>query len=312
MTPAESRLSAPESPPTITPSARPARRWLRVPRALLRVSRPHQWLKNPVVIALPAVTMSRWDPGALLAVLWATALFTLASIAVYTLNDILDRERDRRHPVKRNRPIASGELGVATAWCYLGAVSVLLAAGIVLASPARTWPVLAYLVINLAYSFRLKHVSVVDAFTVAAGFALRALVGYLVLDAAPSPWLLLTVLSACLLLSFGKRRRELSTGSSGHRPALLGYSVQLADYFVIVSAALALACYTLFLLAEPGGGGRSTVLIVVTVAAAVFGLFRYLQILVVGNGGGDPVRTLIGDQTLLVAGLLWAVVFLVS
>ncbi|WP_199493528.1 UbiA prenyltransferase family protein, partial [Marinitenerispora sediminis] len=287
-------------------------RLLRLPRALLGVSRPHQWLKNPVVIALPALTLSRWDPGSVAAVLWATALFTLASVAVYTLNDILDRERDRRHPSKRYRPIASGELGVPAAWCYLGVVCVLLGIGVVLGSLPRTWPVLAYLVLNLAYSFRLKHVSIVDAFTVAAGFTLRALLGYLVLDAAPSPWLLLTVLSACLLLSFGKRRRELAAGSSGHRPALVGYSVQLADYLILVSAALALGAHTIFLLAGPESGGGSTALIVVTVAAAVFALFRYLQILVVGSGGGDPVRTLLGDQPLLIAGALWVAVFLVT
>ncbi|MEU8650727.1 UbiA prenyltransferase family protein [Streptomyces sp. NPDC048737] len=302
--------AAHSAPPVALPPAGPLHRVLRVPRALLRLSRPYQWAKNPVVIALPAVLLHRGTAQAALAVLAATALFTLASIAVYVLNDILDRERDRLNPAKSHRPLASGELSPGAAWTYLAVVCAALAAGVALASVERAWPVLVYLALNLAYSYRLKHVSLVDAFVVAVGFVLRAVQGYLALGARPSSWLLLTVLTGCLLLALGKRRRELLDVGGEHRPALAGYSVQFIDYLTLVSATLSAVALGIYLTAAPDESPEATALVFLTLGTSVFAVCRYLQLLLVGGGGADPVRTLFRDRLMVGCGLVWAGAFM--
>lgn len=301
--------AAHDGSPVARPPTRPAHRVLRVPRALLHLSRPYQWAKNPVVIALPAVILHRGTAQTALAVLWATALFTLASIAVYVLNDILDRERDRLNPSKNHRPLASGELSPGAAWTYLAAVCAALAAGVALASLDRAWPVLVYLALNLAYSYRLKHISLVDAFVVAVGFVLRAVQGYLALGAEPSSWLLLTVLTGCLLLALGKRRRELLDVGGEHRPALTGYSVQFIDYLTLISATLSAVTLGIHLTAAPDESPEATALVFLTLGTSVFAVFRYLQLLLVGGGGADPVRTLFRDRLMVGCGIVWTGVF---
>lgn len=278
-------------------------------RALLRLSRPYQWAKNPLVIALPALLVHHDAARTALAVLWATALFTLASVAVYVLNDITDRERDRLNPAKSHRPLASGALSPRAAWTYLAVVAAALAVDVALASPATAWPVLAYLVLNLAYSYRLKHVSLVDSFVVALGFVLRAVQGYLAIGARPSSWLLLTVLSGCLLLVLGKRRRELIDVAGGHRPALAGYSLQLIDCLTMISATLTAVALGICLTAAPDASGAAAASAFLTLTVSVFAVFRYLQVLLVGGGGADPVRTLFRDRLLIGCGVAWAGLF---
>ncbi|MEW2294751.1 UbiA prenyltransferase family protein [Streptomyces sp. NPDC006743] len=278
-------------------------------RALLRLSRPYQWAKNPLVIVVPAVLVHPSAVHAGLAVLWATALFTLASVAVYVLNDLTDRERDRLNPAKSHRPLASGALSPRAAWTYLAGVAAALAAGVVLASPARAWPVLAYLALNLAYSYHLKHVALVDSFVVALGFVLRAVQGYLAIGARPSCWLLLTVLSSCMLLVLGKRRRELLDVAGEHRPALAGYSVQFIDCLTMISATLTAVAVGIYLTAAPEPSGTATAFAFLTLTVSVFAVFRYLQVLLVGGGGADPVRTLFRDRLLIGCGVAWAGLF---
>ncbi|GHJ39692.1 decaprenyl-phosphate phosphoribosyltransferase [Streptomyces sp. TS71-3] len=273
---------------------------------LLALSRPYQWPKNPVAVALALVTMPVWDAATAAGIAWSTGLFVLASVAVYVLNDVLDRHRDGLHPIKRHRPLASGRLRVGTALVFLAAVCALFAAGVALASPARCWPVLVYLGLNLAYSLRLKHVPLIDAFCVALGFVLRTLQGYTATGRPASGWLLLSVFTVCLLLVFGKRRHELARSSSAHRPALRGYTVPFLDHLTVISATLATIGYLLCVRTDMALRPGTTTLVLLTAPCAFFAVFRYLQLLVVGQSGGDPVRTLAGDRLLLASGLLWA------
>jgi decaprenyl-phosphate phosphoribosyltransferase len=274
-------------------------------RAALALTRPRQWVKNPVAILLPVVCCRSWNIARSLDVLTAIALFTLACVAVYILNDIRDRDLDRLEPRKKARPLANGEISVAAAWSMLAAVTAVLAAGIAWVGPRTSWPVCCYLLLNIAYSLRLKHVPLIDAFTVALGFALRTEQGFVSLGVRSSPWLLLCVLTACLLLVLGKRRRELAdSGRSGHRPALRGYTVPLLDHLIVMNAVLAVVAYLMFVAAQPTGRAPAVVM-VATVPFALFALFRYLQLLIVGNGGGDPVVTLFSDLPLIVSLLGW-------
>ncbi len=300
----------PPDPPPEQPARAAARRGPL--RALLALSRPGQWLKNPAVIALPLVSVPHWTLSVAGELVRAVVLFTIASVAVYTLNDLRDRQRDRLHPRKRLRPLASGELSPAAARWFLAVLCLVLVGAAVLGQPGRVWPVFAYGALNLAYSLRLKHVPLVDAFAVAAGFVLRAEQGYAAVGTSPSPWLLFAVLTACLLLVLGKRRRELADGAVLHRPALRGYSVQLLDYLILISATLSAVSYLLLLRSESSAGHDPVLLIVLTAPCAVFALFRYLQLLVVGQGGGDPVRTMLGDRPLIASAVVWAAVVIVA
>jgi len=295
------------SPGSASPTPpQPAARRRRGPLAeLLTLSRPYQWAKNPLAVALALVTMPVWGTGTLLGIAWSTGLFVLASVAVYVLNDVLDRHRDGLHPVKRHRPLASGRLRVSTALGFLAVVCALFAGGVVLVSPARCWPVLVYLGLNLAYSLRLKHIPLIDAFCVALGFVLRTLQGYTAVDVPASGWLLLTVFAVCLLFVFGKRRHELAQGNAAHRPALRGYTVPYLDHLTVMSATLATVGYLLCVRSDMALQDGTATLVLLTVPCAFFAVFRYLQLLVVGQGGADPVRTLSGDRLLVGSGLLW-------
>ncbi|MEU0646069.1 UbiA family prenyltransferase [Streptomyces umbrinus] len=258
---------------------------LRLVFGLLRLSRPFQWFKNPAAVALPALFMDSRTSDALASLLWATGLFTLASIAVYTLNDIVDRDEDRLDPTRQHRPLATGDVSILAAWVYLGVVYLVLIRGIHLASHGGTWLISAFLALNLAYSFWLKHVPLIDAFVIAAGFVLRSLYGYMALQLKPSPWLLLSVLAFSLLCVFDKRRRELINPFRVHRPALAGYSVKFIEYLIASSAALSATLYSVFLAASPDReqGAISAMTVFIALSTLVFAFFRYLQMLVVGS-----------------------------
>ena len=231
----------------------------------------------------------------------AVLAFTLASAAVYVINDIADRERDRVHLTKRERPIASGRVSLLTA----GVVVVLLFAAelTVIGSAVNLWwPLLAYLAVNVAYSFLLKHVPLVDLFTVAFGFVLRLVQGYVVLSAPPSGWLTICVLGVCLLLVLGKRRHELKAGGAEHRPSLAGYNENLLDQLLVLTAAITLITYQLFVY-------TFSVTALLTVPFALFALFRYLQVVLVNAGGGSPVRVLLRDRVMLINAVLWLLVY---
>jgi 4-hydroxybenzoate polyprenyltransferase len=277
-------------------------------RALVTLARPGQWIKNPAVILLAFTAQQHWTVRAAASLAWATALFILASVAAYTINDIRDRERDRLHPGKRRRPLASGDLGPRTAWVFLTAVTASLMAGVAAVQFVRAWPVCAYLAVTLAYSFRLKHIPLVDAFAVAAGFVLRAEQGFLAIGARPSSWLLLGVFTACLVLILGKRRRELAQGAHAHRPALSGYSLELLGNLIVISATLSIVAYIFFV--HTGFAQSAAALAVIAVLCAIFTLFRYLQLIIAGRGGADPVRTLLGDRQLITVAVIWLVVII--
>lgn len=249
---------------------------------------------------LPLLDADLWSWPHLRTVAAAVLGFTLASALVYVLNDIADRERDRAHHRKRLRPIASGRV---TPW-QAGALAALLLAGLVLlvATDVRSWwPLLTYLVVNVAYSFFLKHVPLLDLFAVAVGFVLRLVQGYTAVDAPPSGWLTLCVLSVCLLLILGKRRHELRVAGAVHRPALVGYTEHLLDQLLGLTAASALITYQL----HASGVSRTALL---TAPFALFALFRYLQIVLVHAGGGSPVRVLLRDGVMLANAGLWLLV----
>lgn len=276
---------------------------------LLTLVRPWQWAKNVLVIPLALVDAETWSWRVLGSAAVAIVVFTLASALVYIGNDVTDRHRDRLHPVKRFRPIASGRVPVPLAYGYAALVGAALVAVLMTQPGTVALPVVAYLVLNVAYSRRLKHLPLIDVCTVAAGFVLRLLQGYAATGEAVSGWLVVAVFTLCLLLILGKRRHELTVSGTDHRPALRGYTVALADHLLVLSAVVAVLSGLLYVRTEAPVGPYGTAALLLSLPLGIFALLRYLQAVLVHSAGGDPVRTLLTDRTLLTAAGLWAAAF---
>lgn len=282
-------------------------------RALLRLMRPHQWIKNGFVF-LGLVFGHAWNDPALVAdVLLLFAAFCLASSAMYVMNDIADREADRLHPTKRFRPLAQGDVGLGAARVFC---VVLALAGAALSTLASLWAlaiVSAYVVLNIAYSAGLKRVPILDVFIISGGFMLRILAGTLGIGIPPSKWLLLCGLMLTLFLSFGKRRAELLTvtgsgdseGASAHRASLDGYSRTLLDVLITVSVACAAMGYALYSVDAETVALHGTDKLILTLPFVLYGLFRYLQVIYVKGGGGDPAWDVLHDPHLIATTVGW-------
>lgn len=289
--------------------------------ALLRAMRPHQWTKNLFVLAALVFAAGDRRVGEgltrahLLAALAAFVAFCLASSAVYLLNDILDVEKDRAHPEKRHRPIASGALSiplarVAAAVCFGLALGLawFQAGGRVTAAI-----VLVYGLVNALYSLRLKRIVLVDAFCIASGFLLRLAAGGFAAGAEVSRWAFLCTLFLALFLALNKRRAELELlggASATTRPSLQHYTVPFLDQMVSVLAACTIVAYTMYTVdpdtAAKFGGGAALFWSVPFVA---FGIGRYMILVQSGRGGENPARILLGGDGWFVANVLaWAAV----
>ena len=278
--------------------------------ALIRLLRPHQWLKNGFVF-VGLLFGHAWNDAALVqAALAAFAAFCLLSSAVYVFNDLMDREQDRRHPEKKHRPLASGAVGVPAA-AVLGTAC--LAGGLVLAfaASAAPWIFVAYLAINTAYSLGAKHVVILDVFIIAAGFMLRILAGTVGIGVAPTHWLLLCGLMLTLFLGFAKRRAELGVladDSVIHRRVLEHYSARMLDQFIGVAATGTIVSYALYTVSPETIALHGTQWLIASVPFVLYGLLRYLFLLHRRGGGGDPARELLRDAHLLVAFAGWLAV----
>lgn len=280
---------------------------------LLRLLRPLQWVKNGFVF-LGLLFGHAWsDPNKVTLALTAFAAFCLISSAVYVMNDLVDRKQDRAHPKKRHRPLASGTVSIPAAVALM-----LICGGTGLAlgffgGGALPGLFVGYVLLNVGYSFGLKHVVILDVFLIAAGFMLRILAGTLGIGIAPSQWLLLTGLLMTLFLGFAKRRAELGAlqdDSSTHRRVLEHYSESLLDQMISVAAGGVLVAYSLYTLAPETVHLHGTDKLVYTVPFVLYGMFRYLFLLHRRGGGGDPALELVRDSHLLIAGAGWLAVTL--
>ena len=265
----------------------------------LKLLRPHQWLKNLILFFPPFLGGILLKPGILAKGMLPFSAFCLASSFTYILNDILDRERDAIHPVKRQRGIASGAVPIPAALVIGG---LLLGSALVLAV-AVSWRFLAfvllYLLVSALYSHALKDQPVFDIFCIASGFVFRLLAGGEAFGVVVSDWLFLSVLLLALFLSSGKRLGEkqlLGAEAGDHRRSLEEYPAGVLEALMYISAAAVLVTYTLYVIAKHK--------LVYTVPLCCFGLFRY--ILIVKRGGsGDPTLSLVKDPVLFCVGLVW-------
>jgi 4-hydroxybenzoate polyprenyltransferase len=275
--------------------------------------RPHQWAKNLFVFAGLVFAQQLFTPAALTAVA-AFVIFCALSGAVYLVNDVADRDRDRRHPTKRSRPIAAGRLsaraGVVIAIVLLAAA---LAASVAI-RPAFAAVALAYTALLTAYSVWLKHVVIVDVLVVAMGFTLRAVAGAVAIDVEISSWLLICTILIALFLALGKRRHEyvaLRAVASGHRPILHEYSEALLDQMIAVVTASTVTAYALYTTSAETVAKFHTHLLPATLPFVLYGIFRYLYLIYRKELGGNPSETFLNDRALQVNTVAWIVAVLV-
>jgi decaprenyl-phosphate phosphoribosyltransferase len=300
-------MTAAERVPAADPPDRSRRS--RVP-ALIRLARPKQWVKNVLVIAAPAAAGVLGEGDALFRTAIAFVCFCLAASGTYYINDALDVEADRRHPTKRFRPVASGEVSVQTA---LAGGIVLIAASIGLSFAAR-WPLAlvvgGYLLQTMLYSLWLKHEAVLDLACVASGFVLRTIAGGVAVGVPISPWFLIVAGSASLFMVTGKRHAELvelGDHAVGHRRALAMYSRSFLSYVRAVASSVTVLAYCLWAFEKSSTVG-SPVWFQLSIVPFVLGIMRYALLLEQG-GGGAPEDLVLSDRVLLLLGALWALFF---
>lgn len=279
-------------------------------KSVLKLIRPHQYLKNGFVLIGPLFA-HQWDWDTLSQALLGFAAFCCIASAVYVLNDIMDVEADRAHPVKRKRPLPSGDISMPVA---RGLLVVLAAAALTLAfsvSLLATVFVVSYFVINVFYSWHLKHIVILDVFLISSGFMLRILTGTLGLGIVPSAWLLLCGLMVTLFLGFAKRRAELlmleAAGENNGltRKVLDDYSPQMLEQFIAVTAACTILAYGLYTVSPQTIALHGSNGLIYTVPFVVYGIFRYLFLLHRQSKGNDTAKDLVQDSHLLITVLAW-------
>jgi 4-hydroxybenzoate polyprenyltransferase len=276
--------------------------------SLLLSLRPSQWTKNLFVFVGLIFAERLFDPAAAATAAAAFLVFCALSGVVYLINDIRDRDADRRHPVKSRRPIASGALSPTAAATAAGVIAVAALAAAFLINPAFGIVSVAYLTLLTLYSMSLKHIVIIDVLTIAGGFVLRALGGAVAIEVQFSHWLLLLMLLGALFLALSKRRAELVTlagGATGHRPSLAEYSPYLLDQMIGVVTASTLLAYAFYTISADTVAKFGTDRLLWTVPFPLYGIFRYLYLVHQREEGGNPSEVLLTDRPVLACVALW-------
>ena len=281
--------------------------------SVVRLVRPKQWAKNVLVFAALLFTGGALEPGAWLRAVAAFVAMCLVSSGTYVFNDLVDVERDRRHPVKRSRPLASGAISRAMG-VAVGLLLLALGIGTALALGTGVFgTVLIYLAIQVAYNTRLKRVAVADVFTIAAGFVLRAILGAAAIGVGISGWLLFCTGGLALMLGFAKRRNEYilqGDDRSASRESLVHYSRPALDALVVVFAGVSAMCYGLYCL-QSGTAHRFPALIL-TAPFVFYGICRYTLIVFSLNEGGEPADVLFKDRHIIASVVLFVAAALLA
>lgn len=277
---------------------------------IIRTVRPKQWIKNTVVLAALIFSQHLLEPDFFIKSGVAFILFCFLSGSVYLINDVMDIEKDRKHPYKKGRPIASGKLKIKTA----------ITAAITLAICSLVMSVyldirfgivtLVYFLSNLAYSKYLKNIVIIDVMVIALGFVLRAVGGALVIDVEISPWLIICTTLLALFLGFSKRRHELillKENANSHRKILEEYSPYFLDQIISVLTASIVVTYALYTMSPEVEAKLKTTHLNLTIPFVLYGIFRYLYLVHQRKKGGNPTMVLFTDKPLLVNIALWMI-----
>lgn len=282
---------------------------------LIRTLRPRQWTKNILIFAGIVFDGQLFIADSFIRITISFFLLCLISGSVYIINDLVDVESDRQHPVKRNRAIASGQLPVGIARIAAIILPLITLAGAVFMSRGFALILLTYLVLQLLYSFRLKHVVILDVLAVAAGFVLRVAAGVFVVPVERfSPWLYGCIALLALFLIIGKRRQEyleLAENAGKLRRSLQSYNLPLLDDMLRMVMTSTLIAYVLYAIESPSPLLAGNNLALLTVPFVLYGMFRYLYLIHVKGEGSAPEEVLLKDRPLQISILLWGLTFVI-
>lgn len=273
---------------------------------VVKLIRVQHWIKNLFIFVPLIFALKFTELDLILKSIIAFFSFSLASSFVYIVNDIVDKEKDQTHPKKKFRPIANESITIPNA-IFLSVFVIILALGLGILLNVPTFSVvLAYLIMNIFYSFILKNVVLIDVFTIAMGFVLRVVAGAVAINVEISNWVLLTTFFISLFLGFGKRRCELDLANDGkdYRPVLDHYSIQLLDYMIVVSLTLTIIAYSLYVVDPEIILKFKTDKLMYTIPIVVYGVFRYLHSIYVKKEG-EPSEIIFSDPGLIISVLLW-------
>jgi len=283
-----------------------------MPLALLRTLRPRQWVKNIFVVAPLVFALRLTDPDSLVRALLAFALFSLISGCVYVLNDLVDVEKDRLHPRKRARPIASGALSEKAARIYLWMALPVCLVLCYLLAPRFAAAAAGYFCLNVAYSFKLKDLAYLDVVLIATFFLLRVLAGAFAIEVPASPWLLVCTCLLALFLGFGKRAHELAnTDSPGdQRPALAHYHLGTLRWILHVLGIVTVAVYVLYTLDEHTVKMFGNPYLVGTVIFPIIGIWRFIHLATTRRDAESPTEEMLKDPPFMINIALYGVAVL--
>ena len=279
-------------------------------RGLLVEMRPSEWTKNLLVFSGVIFSRSLTDINNLWISLLGFAIFCAASSGVYLFNDLCDLQADREHPVKRNRPLASGSVNINFARVAMLVLFLTATLGSLALNRSFAFVIAIYLLTCIAYSLRLKDIVILDVILIASGFVLRAVSGAVLINVAPSEWLVLCTSMVALLIGFGKRRHEivlLEENAQNHRRSLSDYSIEFLNSIMNICAAAAVVTYALYTRADETVARIGSNRMLITIPFVVYGVFRYLFLIYKRQAGGDPVQILLHDRPTLLNLLLWIV-----
>ena len=275
----------------------------------MRLARPRHWVKNvivllPVVFARQMGSASAWWRAGV-----AAAAFCCAASAVYAFNDVMDRREDRYHPSKRDRPVASGRIGVGAATVESAVLVVFAVLVGLLANRLVLLTVLAYLVLQLAYSAFLKHKMLLDVICIALGFVLRAVAGAVAIEVSVSPWLVVCTFTICLFVGFCKRRNEIADlggheAAGNHRRTLSGYTPELITHLITLSGAVAIVSFVLYATSSRTVAHLGTHALVYTLPLVVYGVCRFAM-LSMRAVYDDPTDLILRDRPFQATVALW-------
>lgn len=273
---------------------------------LIKLSRPKQWTKNVFVLSALFFSQQLFVVNKIMLSLFTFIAFCLISSAVYVLNDIVDLKKDQLHPKKKFRPLAAGHINIKNATIY-GIMILIVSLFLAISISINVFYILSlYFVLNISYSFWLKHIVLIDVFIIAIGFVLRVMAGSLALPVNPSPWLLLCTLLLALFLGLCKRKSEimvLQDNAGDHRRILDDYNDKLLDQLISLVSATTIMAYSLYTFNSSNG-----TYLMYTIPIVVYSIFRYFFLVYKKDRGGEPANILLGDKSFLGSCILWLVV----
>ncbi len=276
--------------------------------ALLRLARPHQWVKNGIVLIPLIFAGEAGHINKIEFALLATVIFCLISSAMYTINDLADIKNDRAHPRKKDRPLASGQVSPGAAVAFAAVLMAFGITGALWLSQMFALTVAIFVALNLLYSLVLKHVVIIDVMAIGLSFVLRAFAGAVAISVEASTWMLINTLLLALFLGFGKRRAEL-TGlnekATEHRATLSRYSPYLLDQLIAVTTPSVVVMYMLYSFSSEVEEKLQTEYLYLTIPFVIYGIFRYLYLIHREERGGSPTRIMLTDRPILAAVVLW-------